>query len=449
MDRNNGNQSLYEFNIVTEVLTLLKTNKSHGLNSWSNAEGVKLNDKYIFRMSDNDHSSELWISDGSEIGTSLIKDINTKTASSNIQNLVKINNNYYFTALSSENGTELWKTDGTENGTIIVKDIVEGINSSNPTKLTNINGTLYFTAEDTTGISSLWKSDGTKDKTIKIKDGFDYISELEQGDNILYFIGNEDGVHESRLWVSDGTQEGTVPISIDDISPNYLTYVNGSLFFKAIDSIAGSELWKSDGTFAGTQLVKDIKSGTNWSSPRNFFNIKDTLFFSADDGISGRELWKSDGTDAGTNIVKDFNIGSTGSSFGNNIVVDGINYSIINGVLWKITSTEIIKIKEITNVEGYSKNIKQLFKFNNKILLVVDIIDNDCLAYPELWISDGTTDGTTFLKDFKSITYRCGEGYFDDTLMGDKIYFQINNFFNNELSKILTDGTSFGTGIVE
>ena len=38
--------------------------------------------------------------------------------------------------------------------------------------------------------------------------------------------------------------------------------LNGSLLFSANDGLSGGELWISDGTDAGTQLLKDIATGS-------------------------------------------------------------------------------------------------------------------------------------------------------------------------------------------
>src|SRR5207244_9188062 len=73
-----------------------------------------------------------------------------------------------------QNGVELWKTDGSVLGTNLLKDINPGhffagptliAQGSNPQNLTNVNGRLFFTATDFTSANptgtELWKSDGT------------------------------------------------------------------------------------------------------------------------------------------------------------------------------------------------------------------------------------------------------------------------------------------------
>src|SRR5215217_4981268 len=45
-------------------------------------------------------------------------------------------------------------------------------------------------------------------------------------------------------------------------NPNWLTNVNGTLFFAAFDASSGIELWKSNGSAASTVLIKDIYPGS-------------------------------------------------------------------------------------------------------------------------------------------------------------------------------------------
>jgi ELWxxDGT repeat protein len=79
-----------------------------------------------------------------------------------------------------------------------------------------------------------------------------------------------------------------------DSYPSFLTNVNGTLYFRANDGIAGDELWTSDGTEAGTVMVADIAEGSGGSNPDSFTEIAGKLFFVATDELHGRELWVAD-----------------------------------------------------------------------------------------------------------------------------------------------------------
>src|SRR5688500_13839238 len=100
-----------------------------------------------------------------QLGAHLIKDMNPgsdATPSSSPDKFISIDNTTYFVATDSSNGREIWKTDGTMEGTTLVVDITAGTDSSFPNdsyppiELTHMNGTLLFA----TG-SKLWKSDGS------------------------------------------------------------------------------------------------------------------------------------------------------------------------------------------------------------------------------------------------------------------------------------------------
>ena len=93
-----------------------------------------------------------------------------------------------------------------------------------------------------------------------------------------------------------------VAVVIRDIVPGVsssgveaLTAYKSNVFFVASTSL-GKELWQSDGTESGTNLVRDIYSGSGDSWPQNLFYYKEWLYFTADSGNNkGRELWKTDG----------------------------------------------------------------------------------------------------------------------------------------------------------
>lgn len=81
----------------------------------------------------------------------------------------------FFTATDAEHGLELWITDGTENGTLMIRDIRPGSQSSGVTELVILDGHLFFIADDgTKGGPEPWVSDGTPEGTFPIHDPFRY-----------------------------------------------------------------------------------------------------------------------------------------------------------------------------------------------------------------------------------------------------------------------------------
>src|SRR6218665_221181 len=266
----------------------------------------------------------------------LVKDIYSGSGNSSPEQLTDVNGTLFFVASDNNptNGTgkELYKSNGTSGGTTLVKDIYVGGNA-NPANLTNWNGTLYFTATDATHGTELWKSDGTTAGTVLVKDiasstASSNPSNLIVYNNVLYFVAN-DVATGYELWKTDGTETGTTMVtdlytdSIDSFlggtsivaQGNHFAIMGGYLYFSAQSSSStGYELWRTNGTAGGTTLVKDIYPGGGDSYPNHLKNINGTLYFWAryNGGGGSYELWKSDGTDAGTVLVKDIYPGSGG-----------------------------------------------------------------------------------------------------------------------------------------
>jgi len=108
--------------------------------------------KFFFTAGTSTEGYELWISDGTIGGTSVVKDINAGVPNgidSNHISYIYTANNLYFPAINAANGVELWKTDGTASGTTIVADIVTGAVGSNPVVSGSIiNGKILFEADN-------------------------------------------------------------------------------------------------------------------------------------------------------------------------------------------------------------------------------------------------------------------------------------------------------------
>ncbi|WP_075164070.1 Ig-like domain-containing protein [Microscilla marina] len=266
-------------------------------------------------------------SDGTAAGTVLVKDINATslgffTMPSNPENLTNINGKLFFTADADFDGggtavnRELWVSDGTEAGTYMVKDI-HPTGSSHPSNLIMKDGFCYFFANDGTS-TSLWFSNGTPAGTQKVQfpagTTVDPTAGLTLAGNQLFFAAT-DATRGTELWYSNGSVANPIDIypGANSSNPQNFTQVGGDCYFTAVGEGKGVELWRSNGTSAS--LVKDIQPGFFGSNPSNLTSVKaslngstvNLLYFTAFTVTNGVELWKSDGTTSGTLLVNDLN----------------------------------------------------------------------------------------------------------------------------------------------
>ncbi len=270
----------------------------------------ELNSQYSPEVPEN---YQLWQSDGTNTGTTIVKDFGS------IRDINKfwgeVNNTFYFSASVShpENNNkttyELWKSDGTNAGTTLIKNL--GNYSSE--YLTTVNNTLYFSLNNydsltKTDNNQLWKLDGTNGNLSLIKDiGNLSIEQWQTIDNTLYFqLSN---TQTAQLWKTDGTEIGTTLIKdfpnssfVGTIYDDQFKSVNNTLYFPLTDPNYGTELWMSDGTETGTMMVADINPGKGSSNPSIPVDVNGTLYLLADDGIHGNELWKLTSTQLGSDV---------------------------------------------------------------------------------------------------------------------------------------------------
>lgn len=224
-------------------------------------------------------------------------------------------------------------------------------------------------------------------------------------DDKLYFSAYDGS--ERELWVSDGTAAGTQLFK--DINPTgsgtpySFTVCNGKLYFSAEDATHGRELWVSDGTPSGTQMVKDIHPSGD-GLPSWLTAVGDKLYFAADDGVHGRELWVTDGTTAGTQLIDIApNIAGRppGNSFPENLTVlnGDLYFSILGRALYKLESSsgslQTVKVLFSSSDLSNSNKMSNFYVYNDRLYFSGD----DEVNGRELWVSDGTTAGTTMLKD--------------------------------------------------
>lgn len=332
-------------------------------------------------------------------------------------------------------------------------ELVKNINPSgnaNISYLTEFNGKLYFSANDGVNGQELWVSDGTEEGTIMLKDinpsGSSNPKQLAVCNGKLYFQASLDGGPLPHLWISDGTEDSTFDISNNCHSPQYFTAMNGKVYFSAIDNDYGTEFWASDGTKEGTKMVKNILTvGINEgvsSEPSCFTVFNDTLYFVAKSTPVYFQIFQSDGTEEGTIPFEKFpNLGqSTTMDF---IVSNGKmffnaaeNDSDIGFYLYVYDGINPVE-KLAVNGNDYS-NPSSFFEYNNKV-----VFNASSTTYGnELWISDGTMQGTRLIKDINiGLADSWPLGY---AVLNNKLYFSATDTISNS-ELWVTDGTEAGT----
>jgi ELWxxDGT repeat protein len=408
----------------TEAGTVMVKDICPGRNDSFPRELTNVNGTLFFRASAPTGESELWKSDGTEAGTVIVKDINPSQGSyggSYPLELVNVNGVLFFLAThNSMESKQLWKSDGTESGTVMVKYV----QYSEPRDLFEMNGILYFTSQTNSGGRDLWKTDGTEAGTVMVKDicnktdrQWNEYSFFTNVNGMLYFIPVKDRNNPlgAELWKSDGTEQGTVFVANIRVGesnyPEFVTALNGVLYFRAKDDIHGEELWRSDGTLAGTIMVKDIKPGIESSYPFGLIGFKDNLYFSANNGVNGFELFKSDGTESGTNLVKDIFIGTeNGNPQGFLVFNNMLYFTAYNNYQYKEWKTDGTSFG---TVEHPNDDLNYQLTIGGNSESPGYVITNSTLYYSassgsfagELWKFDGENLGTTDFENSQFSIY--------------------------------------------
>ena len=268
----------------------------------------------------------------------LFVDIATRTLSngngygSGPQGIIEHNGILYFSADDHTHGRELWQSDGTVTGTSLVADIKTGSYDSYPYYLTMLGDVMYFLADDGTNGQEIWTYDtaapiSTTNPSLLADlrpgtSGADIYNGFTEFQGSLYF-GANDGVNGRELWKADPITGLTMVMDIrpgsDSSNLNQISVAGDSMYFQAHDGTNGYEMWRSDGSTAGTYMVANLYPGSGDSYPRCFTDFgDDRILFQADDGTHGNELWMYDSSSTAnaTNpyMVVDLEPGTSGST---------------------------------------------------------------------------------------------------------------------------------------
>ena len=340
-----GGQGLYFYhsNTVDDVRT--QENMAQQISvGISDSTFVILDGFAYFEGNINGADQGLWRSNGSNVGTSLVKQI------SSINHLTAINGSLYFAGQSSA-GIEPWISDGTNAGTKMAGDLVPGAGSSNPQEFVEFDGKVFMTAENETGERHIywngWTSeviDETRPISVTPSLGQHASIGSASGDNIIV----------ASRGITNGNMELALNTGASGFGP--LT-MSGANHMRDADIVVGSD---------GIMHISYINAGsgdlvylstTEWPNANNLVHVNleavQNTYHSSIDVDSYNNPFVVYMDDAGNKIRLKYRLESTwyealvdgNPSFRPTIQIDDynnvhINYVSSNGTLMHALSTE-------------------------------------------------------------------------------------------------------------
>lgn len=394
--------------------------------------------------------TQLWSSDGSEAGTHNGFTINHSTGSAQINLVTPFGNRLFFSANDGVHGNEPWITDGTAQGTRMIKDVAPGSGNgaygySAMGPFPAVIGNLLFfigQAPDSQGYlaPNLWVTDGTEAGTRALTEpGAKPRQWIVKNNELFFFIGG----YFSRmdLMKTNGTPSGTVLVKRWEANYNIgysgISIYNGLIYFHIYQANQPEEFWQTDGSALGTNnavMTPQVKAIYNQSGS---IMPDGSIIYWGNDG----KLWQMDMTDTKDSLIS----GSYQEGYGSQLVsgnwlyftaeaagqpgtrnlyrTQGASDSVellAEGVHWletKVNNHVYFSIYESPGALWLERidndwNIPKLLKptigtYHYQVMFsaIVELygktffISDAPGATTELWVSDGTPEGTQMVCD--------------------------------------------------
>jgi len=297
-------------------------------------------------------------------------------------------------------GRELWRTDGTPAGTTLVVDLCPGPCDSNPQALWTAGPVAFLSVA-----GSLWRSDGTIGGTQLLYAGLEVGWKAHTPTRTTYF-GGRVGDGPAGLWFTDGTPAGTrrvfeFALQLFD-GPSQLTWWRGMLFFWTQSALNQGTLWRSDGTTQGTVPIRSFHPGPLAYSPFVILGAaRHGLLLVVKTTARGSELWTIPSPSAKPVPLPQLVPGNAEPHW--------LSHGVVGDRL--VIAAGIGKHRaQLYWSDGSQRALAPLMSFpNNGDLQLVDaplqpvsanrsVFEVERGLVRELWSTDGTPQGTRFVR---------------------------------------------------
>ena len=333
-----------------------------------------------------------------------------------------------FAADDGIGGVELWATDGTDAGTHLVKDINPGADGSDPGVLdyesgaptlpfAMLDGYAYFTADDGDGNGlQIWRSDGTTggtEQVTTVPQAFGLFGPAINAANLIaengmLFFATEDYTGQTIYAMSGALGATPVQVGVAGATTSFVGSQNAVYWADTSYSPNGGGLFRSDGVHETQQLT--TASGM-------LFQVSNTLYYESEQGLS-----RVDGT--ALTPVNGWYDGDPVAHAGNTLfLADSYLFGIADGGTRETQLSNVVLSPDSSMAVAGS-------------LLVFAAESRSGYDPDQLWVSDGTTAGTTLLA----------QGFSDVdnvTTVGSSV------FFTDGANLWKSDGTTAGTVLVK
>jgi ELWxxDGT repeat protein len=456
---------------------------------------VAFGNKLVFNAFTASKGFEPWISDGTASGTKILKDINPGSLHSRPRLFRSIGFFVFFVVQPKPNLLALYRTDGTQAGTLFLTTL-----ETNPTRfkdqeLIDFGGRALFQKTDTKTGTELWTSVGFAPTTLLFADILSrtyntlssYPNSFTPLGNQMFFSAQTQGAQDF-LWSSDSSTAGTrkvrilnrrtsirsavdrilwieqlVPWRVHSFNPKTkktievlrtrktfspLYPIGDRLMFFEENTPQQEKIWITDGTIGGTKRFFSPSSPIQgrWGEPTPFGN-KVVLVgpFAYKTGSKIPQVFVSDGTASGTKTVARLpvftpvrHLSSIDSAQVGKTIFISLTLTLKAGnqhILFKTDGT----LKGTTVLLNSStRRAEDLAPLGNKLVFSYE----DPAKGREIWISDGTSQGTVLLRDLWAGPQ--GSNPQSCASLGNRVFFSASTpATGREL--FVTDGTPQGT----